>query len=116
MTFTNIILVGLGGFVGSIARFTLSETLNKNEKSLPVGTLFVNLFGAFLLGLMICLNVNEFVSLFIGTGFLGALTTFSTLNFETLQLFKRKQVVAICYLVITYCVGIALPYVIIVIF
>ena len=75
-----ILAVGTGGFLGAIARYYISQKLNKTvEDRLPLGTLAVNLFGSFLLGFILSIGLEEIYILLIGTGFLGAFTTFSTL-------------------------------------
>ena len=89
MTLRNqILLIGLGGCLGAIARYLITVYFSK-FKLFPLATFIINISGSFLLGV---LAGNEWlsvsISLFIGTGFLGAYTTFSTMNFE---LFTLKQ-------------------------
>ncbi|MEH7109871.1 MULTISPECIES: fluoride efflux transporter FluC [Bacillaceae] len=83
----NIMMVAIGGFLGAIARFTLSKTVQVLLKSrFPIGTLSVNVVGAFLLGVLVGTDVKgQWYSLF-GVGFMGAFTTFSTLKLELVQL------------------------------
>lgn len=74
---------------------------------MPLGTFIVNMSGSFLMGILSAnggLSIS--VSLLVGTGFLGAYTTFSTLNFELFMLKKnRRHVMFILYLVSSYCLG-----------
>ncbi|SHN85001.1 fluoride efflux transporter CrcB [Desulfitobacterium chlororespirans] len=106
---SHILLVGMGGFFGAIFRYFFSKKLN-GEK-LPIGTLTVNLSGAFLLGAIIGANLSTATTLLLGTGFLGAFTTFSTLKLEMAQLqLKKEHRVFILYTTITYGGGIALAY------
>jgi CrcB protein len=106
----QILMVGIGGFFGAIARYSISKKLNNNP-FLPIGTLTVNLLGAFLLGIIIGIKANTLIALLFGTGFMGAFTTFSTLNLEMIQLHvNKKKKGLIVYTVITYGGGITLAY------
>lgn len=101
-------LVAIGGFFGAIARLGISNWFKKRYSSaFPLGTLFVNLLGAFLLGFIIGKGVNSSWQLLFGTGFMGAFTTFSTFKLESIQLYSNKnwRMIAI-YLGITYTFGI----------
>ncbi|MAA78218.1 MAG: fluoride efflux transporter CrcB [Deltaproteobacteria bacterium] len=90
---TSIIYVGIGGAFGAVCRFLISSSLNKQE-GFPFGTLCANAIGCFLLGLLgtyLSSKITPEWKLVISTGFLGALTTFSTFSFETLQFVLRDQ-------------------------
>lgn len=83
----SFLLVGLGGFLGSVTRYLIQIILP--QSSIPLGTLFVNTFGCFILG---CINSklnHEQIELsyFLVIGFLGAFTTFSALTNETVMIF-----------------------------
>jgi CrcB protein len=69
--------------------------LNPAFPTLPLGTLTANLAGAFIIGLMMALtgplNISPAARLLVTTGFLGALTTFSTFSAETMTLLLRSQ-------------------------
>lgn len=109
--FINLLLVGLGGFAGSISRFTLSKVLNKQEFTLPIGTIVINLLGSFLLGSITGAKANEMIVLLFGTGFMGAFTTFSTLKLELIQIHINKlRREFILYIIITYVGGITLAF------
>ncbi|AGX04611.1 MULTISPECIES: CrcB family protein [Bacillus] len=109
MSFYHFALVGIGGFFGSMARFAISRKYNSKEKSLPTGTIIVNLSGAFLLGLLTGAHLDQKYLLFAGTGFMGAFTTFSTLKLETIQLhIGQKKKAFFLYIGITYFFGILL--------
>lgn len=87
MTMVHILVVGIGGFFGAIARYSISKYINnKSRFTIPLGTLTVNLVGAFLLGILTGAQADTLVILLYGTGFLGAFTTFSTLKLEMIQL------------------------------
>lgn len=107
---TAIVAVAIGGFLGAILRFYFAQKLNGNVAGkIPIGTLCVNLLGSFLLGFIVSIRLDEIYLLLIGTGFLGAFTTFSTLNKEltTLQKFPRKWIL---YFVVTYVGGFCLAF------
>ena len=109
---SEILLVSVGGFFGAISRFAVSKHIqNRNKSSFPVGTLIVNLIGAFLLGLLIGIQIKgELYSLF-GTGFMGAFTTFSTLMLESEQLkAAEKNKLFYSYIGCSYLIGIFLAF------
>tara|TARA_B100000965_G_scaffold52327_3_gene38935 strand:+ start:1788 stop:2162 length:375 start_codon:yes stop_codon:yes gene_type:complete len=88
----NIILIGLGGFIGTIFRYGIGKIFEKNIFFFPFGTFLVNIIGCFLLGLLITTLAKENnlllnkLYLFVGVGFCGGLTTFSTFSMESLNL------------------------------
>ncbi|SDM16754.1 fluoride efflux transporter CrcB [Sediminibacillus halophilus] len=106
------LLVGIGGFVGAIARFAISQLIKQNYRfSIPAAIVFVNITGSFLLGLLNGLQVSTYILLLMGTGFCGAFTTFSTFKLEAVQLHLRKQKNAfIFYILLTYIGGITLAF------
>ena len=92
MTLFSMMLVGAGGFFGAISRYSLSQYINKNYSfRLPVATLIINLTGSFLLGFIISLGLGDSAVLLLGTGFMGAFTTFSTFKIEGIQLHLSKR-------------------------
>jgi fluoride exporter len=105
--FYHICLVGLGGFFGAIARYWVTVYFSWS-KLFPLGTFLVNITGSFLMGLLLGNHgVSLSVNLLIGTGFLGAYTTFSTFNFELFILKKNnRQLIFSFYLVSSYIFGI----------
>lgn len=113
MNMLNVFLVGVGGFFGAVSRFSVSQFINKKFSfTFPIATLFINLLGSFLLGLMIGLGIGGSAFLLMGTGFMGAFTTFSTFKLEGIQLHleKRKRDFLI-YNVVSYAGGILLAYI-----
>jgi CrcB protein len=85
-----------GGFVGTVARAEIGEALSQDPGSWPWSTLLVNLAGAFLLGyfttrLQERLPLSSYRRPLLGTGLCGALTTFSTMQIEILQLLDRGR-------------------------
>ncbi|MEH7098138.1 fluoride efflux transporter CrcB [Neobacillus vireti] len=109
----NIILVAVGGFFGAMSRFGLSNLIKgRHPTTFPLATLIINLLGSFLLGFLFGANVGRSWSLLVGTGFMGAFTTFSTFKLENVQLFvQRKWKVLGLYLAISYTLGIFLAFI-----
>lgn len=89
---SNIVLVGAGGAIGAILRYTLGVQVQEwaKQASFPYGTLFVNLTGCFLIGLAYFFLSGRGLlgshSLFFVTGILGGYTTFSTFGLELFSL------------------------------
>jgi fluoride exporter len=81
---TMVLGVALLGGLGAVARFLLDGAVSVS--SFPLGTLAVNLSGAFLLGVLVGATADEDALRLAGTGFLGAYTTFSTWMLETHRL------------------------------
>jgi CrcB protein len=108
----DMLCVAVGGFFGALARYGVSTWANRRFPSVvPRATLFVNLSGSLLLGLLAGGNWGTAVTLLLGTGFMGAYTTFSTFNVENVQLARRKQWSALSlYVGISYIAGIALAF------
>ncbi len=98
-----VLAVFVGGFFGGLARYGLGEAFPTSTSHFPWTTLAVNLSGAFLLALLLVLVLEvlpptRFVRPAIGTGFLGAYTTFSSLAVSTDQLAAHGHAtIAIAY-------------------
>ena len=91
-----ILAVGVGAAIGTWLRWWLGILLDPVFPTVPFGTLAANLVGGYLVGLAIAYfsqhaNVPPEARLFIITGFLGGLTTFSTFSAETVSLLARNQ-------------------------
>ncbi|GAB4500307.1 MAG: fluoride efflux transporter CrcB [Anaerolineales bacterium] len=98
---TNILLVGIGGFIGSALRYTVSGYVQQATKSVgfPYGTLAVNVLGCFVIGFLAQFAENRglFTSesrLFVFVGILGGFTTFSSFGNETLNLARDGQMMS----------------------
>lgn len=104
-------LVAVGGFFGAISRFWIGNVAKRIKRTeLPIGTLFVNLVGSFFLGYLFA-GVPEHAYSFLGVGFLGAFTTFSTMNVEAVHLLNEKRITTgVLYLGITYLMGLLLAF------
>lgn len=95
---TNILLVGAGGFIGSVLRYLVSGWVQQSSKTLdfPYGTLAVNVIGCFVIGFLAQLAETRGVftgesRLFVFVGILGGFTTFSSFGNETLNLARDSQ-------------------------
>lgn len=90
----NILLVALGGAVGSVCRYLLSWI---NSTSYPWGTFAVNILGSLLIGLLVGLvskgSLSTEMKLLLVTGFCGGFTTFSTFANESFGIMKAGDVV-----------------------
>lgn len=93
----QVLLVGLGGGIGSIARFLCQKYIYEwHPHAFPFGTLIVNVAGCFIIGLIFGLGEKSQVlsaewRLLLATGFCGGFTTFSTFAAENIGLLKNGQ-------------------------
>jgi len=84
--------IGLVGGVGAIARFVLDGVVaGRLGRAFPYGTLAVNLGGALALGVLVGAAVDEDANRLVGTGLIGAFTTFSTWALESHRLGEDGQ-------------------------
>jgi fluoride exporter len=88
-----VLMVFLGGMVGAPVRYLADRAVQSRHRSVfPLGTLLINVCGAFVLGAVSSAAAHQHlpgnVSLLLGTGFCGGLTTFSTFSFETMRLLE----------------------------
>ena len=98
MSVLSFLAIGIGGSLGSIARFIISkEMVNWLGNYLPYGTLTVNVAGSFALGCFLTYfndrtEISSALRLGLTVGFLGAFTTFSTFSYESLQLLLNDAI------------------------
>jgi CrcB protein len=102
------LLVGCGGFFGSIARYSLGNFITQRNwtTDFPAGTFAVNVIGCLAIGLLWGLTERvQFMTVelrfLLITGFLGGFTTFSAFSIESLMLLRRGEIA----LALLYCVG-----------
>ena len=96
INFTNTFAVGAGAALGAWCRWGVGVAFNSILPNFPLGTLFANLSGGLLMGIAIGLIGlgsldNPGMRLFVTTGFLGGLTTFSAFTGESLSLLHKQQ-------------------------
>lgn len=117
MNMYALFAVALGGALGSVCRYSLDRAVSKPAAgaflALPAGTLAVNLCGCFLIGLLWGvfdrIHIGNTFRLFLFTGFLGGLTTFSTFARESEQLLRCGSVGSgMLYVMISNLFGIAM--------
>lgn len=114
----HILLVALGGAIGSVARFKLSGLILHQAVHLkfPLGTFVVNILGCLLIGILAGLAEKSGVfssawRVFLFTGLLGGFTTFSAFGLETMILLKSGDLlVALLYVTLSLVVGLVLMY------
>jgi CrcB protein len=91
LTVTQVGIIGLAGALGALARYLLGRFIAERAgTSFPLGTMIINVTGAFVIGLIAGLVGQKVLSpalqLVLATGFLGGYTTFSTMSWEGVQL------------------------------
>ncbi len=95
MNITLLLYVGAGGFFGAVSRFLITTNVQKLTTSFfPIGTLSVNVLGSFIIGfsaMFFAQTVAPEYKAFVITGFLGALTTFSTFSLENVNLLQDGE-------------------------
>src|SRR5690349_4027321 len=107
-----------GGFAGAIARAELAEALPPHPGEWPWATFLVNIAGAFILGYVVTrlqerLPPSAYRRPLLGTGFCGALTTFSTMQVELIRLWRNdRQGLSALYLAVTIVAGLATMFVV----
>lgn len=89
----QLVLVFIGGGLGSVLRFVVGKFLNNTETGIPYGTFAANILGSLLIGIILGLAVkNETLTqshtLLLATGFCGGFTTFSTFAYENHMFLK----------------------------
>jgi fluoride exporter len=103
----DLILVGIGGFIGAILRYALSSVIQSDNSVIPIGTLLVNFLGTLLLGMVVySAELVSFITpeirIFLTIGVLGAFTTMSTFGHEAFTLFEDgKTIPLMVYVVAT---------------
>jgi CrcB protein len=93
----HILLIGFGGFAGSVARYFVSRlNISVEWFSIPIGTLTVNVIGSFLIGFLVGISEKSPIltvelRMFLMVGLCGGFTTFSSFTGENLMLMRNGQ-------------------------
>lgn len=107
------IVIGVGGFAGAIARYALGSYIGgRYGVRFPYGTFVINMTGSFLIGFILALlsrtTAGPYWRYLIPIGFIGAYTTFSTFEYETLRAIQDGQItVGLLNVVLSVIVGFA---------
>lgn len=96
LNFTSALAIGLGAALGAWGRWGLGIMFNAVMPNLPLGTLAANLSGGLMMGMALGVMGlgsldDQSLRLFITTGFLGGLTTFSAFSGESLTLLQKQE-------------------------
>ncbi len=97
----NILIIGFGGFIGSVARYFVSKlNLYWDFYSVPIGTLLVNIIGSLIIGFLAGMSdktniLSLELRLFLMVGICGGFTTFSSFTNENLMLLHNGQFLSI---------------------
>ncbi|HEY4197691.1 MAG TPA: fluoride efflux transporter CrcB [Mucilaginibacter sp.] len=103
----NLLLIFVGGGIGSVLRYALSRFINAQSVShFPYGTFLVNIIGCFLIGFFVFYTERYDTAglqwrLFLVTGLCGGFTTFSTFSLENLTLIDEQRI----FLFLTYAIS-----------
>lgn len=106
------IIVGVGGFIGTVCRYLVGLISFKEGCAFPVKTWLINIIGSFLIGMIAALAVkidslNPRIVLFLKIGICGGFTTFSSFALETSDLLKEGRMhLAALYVILSMVVGI----------
>ena len=112
----NCLVVALGGGIGACLRYLIGLIPLKEPFTFPVKTLFINILGCFVIGLIAAIaakttSLSPRTVLFIKTGLCGGFTTFSTFALETETLLKTGHIgLAILYVALSVVVGVGLAF------
>lgn len=109
----SILLVGAGGFAGSVLRYLISRfVVTTWPSAFPFGTFTVNMIGCFLIGVILAFTLQNSIStqarLLLATGFCGGFTTFSSFSLEVFQSWQQGEIgLGLLYIMASVIVGIA---------
>ncbi len=109
------LIIGFGGFIGTILRFLLSSSIEKSfATSIPIGTILVNLIGCFLIGLLSGYFTQKLgdqtqLFFFLTIGVLGGFTTFSAIAMDSQVFIENGEYLKmLTYILVQAILGIAL--------
>ncbi len=107
----DTLLVGLGGAIGAMARFGISNINISSRFIFPVHTFFINIVGSFVLGYICTLTLPISMQRFWAIGICGGFTTFSTFSKEAITLWQQQQyTIFVGYVLLSILLGLAAFY------
>ena len=110
----SLLYIALGGGIGAVLRFLLTEYVNNNISNLiPLGTLSVNVLGCFVIGCVAGFFASKSSPMyfFFVIGFLGSFTTMSAFSIQTIELFNSSTLSGITYIILTFSFTIVATYI-----
>src|SRR5699024_12290508 len=98
--------MGIGGFIGSVLRYTIGLIMNNDTLTFPFATLTVNLLGSFFLSFLVFtvfrkVNISTNVQVALTAGLLGSFTTFSAVSVETISLLVNGELLFGCFFLLS---------------
>lgn len=104
----NFLAVGAGGFAGAMLRYAI-DLIPVANGTFPCKTLFINVTGAFMLGILYAFaaknGMSELLLLFLGAGLCGGFTTFSTFAVQSARLVETNPFEAVLYISLSLLLG-----------
>ena len=107
--YSKLFFVFAGGGIGSVLRYGSNFILNLFAIG-QLGTLFVNVFGSFMFGILVSIGEDrsEYFNLFLLTGLLGGFTTFSQFSFDVVTLQNNGNFYSIIYILSSVLLSISM--------
>ncbi len=98
----TVLLVGTGGFIGSVMRYLVQVFVDKGVSSFPLGTFIANIAGSFIIGVVYALAekgdlLNSEWKMFLAVGVCGGFTTFSSFAYNNLAMLKDGSFVQLLW-------------------
>lgn len=107
----NFLAVGLGGAIGSMMRYGITLLAAALNLSSAIGTLFVNVAGSFLIGMLTGCCKGQTLFLLLSVGLCGGFTTFSTFSLQNFHFFQDGRIgLAMLYIIGTVAVCIMMSW------
>jgi len=109
------LVVGAGGFIGSMMRYALAVLTQRSSVTFPHGTLWANLLGCFIIGVVTALAARTSVlsptlRLLLATGLCGGFTTMSTFTYEMFKFVQASEYLYASFYFVTTLVGCAVMF------
>lgn len=113
----NVLLIALGGALGSVCRYAMNQLMPWEGLGFPTATFFINIIASFLMGLLMGLLLSKFTDVpqlkyFAIIGFCGGFSTFSTFAFEAFKLNQNGTLgIALVYTLLSVFISISLIFI-----